>query len=349
MHLEKEYVRRKLKQLLLELAAIYTPSGNERAAETFFEKVSSELGLELKILDSNSYILGNSTEILLASHVDTITGYIPVREEGDKIFGRGVVDAKGPLISMILAAHALSESGINVSVAALADEERESRGAKELLKKYNYKYIIVGEPTNNQIVVEYRGLVQLELICRGNSYHSSSARENLLLEVMKKIINVSRYYNGYENPTIQPTILNSGDSINVTPSLVRVCFDIRYPYDYDVHSLIEDIKRLFSECEVKILQEIKPVKVSMTSPILRAVMRGTLRSGEKVKLVKKLGTSDMNILFEMTRDIVTIGPGDSSLEHTFNEVVSLDELYKGFLIYKLSIEELCKLEKLKDC
>ncbi|MEM0374049.1 MAG: N-acetyl-lysine deacetylase [Sulfolobaceae archaeon] len=349
MQFEKEFVKQKLRQLLVDLAAIYTPSGNERLAENFFTRVSNDLNLELKISDTNSYILGNSKEILLVSHIDTVPGYIPVREDNGKIFGRGVVDAKGPLVSMIFTAYVLKENGINVTVAALADEEGESSGAKELLSKYNYKYIIVGEPTNNQIAIEYRGLLQLELLCKGNSYHSSSARENLLLEIMKKVIRISRYYENFDSPTIQPTIISAGDSINVTPSSVKICFDIRYPYGFNIGKLLEDLKIIFNECNFRTLQEIKPVKVPLSSPLVRATMRAILKIGERPRIVRKLGTSDMNILYKMTENIITIGPGDSSLEHTPNEVISLDELYKGFLIYKTLIEELCGLEKLKDC
>ncbi len=36
-------------------------------------------------------------EILLLGHIDTVPGVIPVRRDGDRLYGRGAVDAKGSL------------------------------------------------------------------------------------------------------------------------------------------------------------------------------------------------------------------------------------------------------------
>jgi LysW-gamma-L-lysine carboxypeptidase len=349
MRLEKEYVKQKIRQLLLELLRIYTPSGNEDAARNLFENISREFNLELKILNSNSYLLGKG-EVLLASHIDTVTGFIDPKEEGEIVYGRGAVDAKGPLTSMIIAGWILNERGIKTTVAALADEERQSKGAKELLSnKYDFKYIIVGEPSNNQIVVEYRGLIQLKLECKGESYHSSSARYNLLIDLMKKLLEISRTYTTYENPTIQPTILKCGDLLNVTPSNAEVYLDIRYPYNFNSDNLIEDINNKFNNCTIKILEKINPVKVSVNSPIVRAMVRSLIKIGERPKIVRKNGTSDMNILHNITENIIAFGPGDSSLEHTNYEKISLEELYKATIIYINTIEELCLQGKLNNC
>src|SRR5260370_8447950 len=42
-------------------------------------------------------------EVLLLGHMDTVPGFIPVRREGNRLFGRGAVDAKGPLAAAITA------------------------------------------------------------------------------------------------------------------------------------------------------------------------------------------------------------------------------------------------------
>ncbi len=53
-------------------------------------------------------------------------------------------------------------------------------------------------------------------------------------------------------------------------------------------------------------------------------------------LLRKTGTGDMNLLGATTRiPVVTYGPGDSSLDHTSEEYVDLDE-------YRNSIKILCQ-------
>ncbi|WP_338599735.1 N-acetyl-lysine deacetylase [Sulfolobus tengchongensis] len=342
MQQEKELVKQKAKDLLLKLLSIYTPSKNERNAENFFEEVSNDLNLRLEILpQSNSFILGEG-DILLASHVDTIPGYIEPKAENDTIYGRGAVDAKGPLIAMILTAWLLNEKGIKVRVAALADEESTSIGAKELLmKNYNVKHIIVGEPSNNtDIVIEYRGSIQLDIICKGTPEHSSSAKDNIIVNIAKKLLEVYKLPEGYDKPSIVPTIINAGEVYNVTPARLYLHFDIRYAINNDREELISRIREEFSECRVEIVDETPPVKVSANNPVVRSLTRALLKQGMKPRLVRKAGTSDMNILQKLTQNIATYGPGNSTLEHTNQEKISLDEIYIGVKTYMLAIEEL---------
>ncbi|MEM3271480.1 MAG: M20/M25/M40 family metallo-hydrolase, partial [Metallosphaera sp.] len=88
-------------------------------------------------------------EILLASHIDTVQGFIEPSVSGETISGRGAVDAKGPLTSMILAGWILNDLGCGVEIAALSDEENMSKGAKELLSSSRrFSHIVIGEPTN---------------------------------------------------------------------------------------------------------------------------------------------------------------------------------------------------------
>ncbi len=43
-------------------------------------------------------------KFVLLGHIDTVPGEITVRQENDSLFGRGAVDAKGPLASFVVAA-----------------------------------------------------------------------------------------------------------------------------------------------------------------------------------------------------------------------------------------------------
>ncbi|MEM3515390.1 MAG: N-acetyl-lysine deacetylase [Saccharolobus sp.] len=342
MQREEELVKRNARDLLLNLLSIYTPSKKEKEATSFFEKVSKDFNLKLEILpESNSFILGEG-EILLASHIDTVPGYIKPREENNLIYGRGAVDAKGPLISMLIATWLLNEKGIKVKLAALADEENTSLGAKELIKSGNtFKYIIVGEPSNGtDIVVEYRGSIQLDIKCNGIPQHSSSAKDNLIINISKKMIEIYSPPENYDKPSIVPTIINAGEAYNVTPSSLYLHFDIRYSINNSRDEIIDLIRKKLQECEVEIVDEILPVKVNPNNPVVKSLTRALLKQSLKPRLVRKAGTSDMNILQRITNNIATYGPGNSSLEHTNQEKISLDEIYIGVKTYMLAIEEL---------
>ncbi|QIW23023.1 N-acetyl-lysine deacetylase [Sulfolobus sp. S-194] len=346
MQLEKELLRQKIKGLLVEILSIYTPSGEEERAKDFFEKVSKEFNLPLEISKHNSYFLGKG-DILLASHIDTVPGFIQPKVEGGFIYGRGAVDAKGPLIAMLLATYILNERGYKVQFAALADEEGKSKGARELVNSgIRYNYIIVGEPSNTfDVIVEYRGVLHLDILCKGNSQHSSSSKENLIIDLSKKILEIYREPINYDDFSIVPTIIKSGDYINMTPSEGYLHLDIRYSTKNSKDEILGLIRNEFKTCDIKIVEDIEPVKVDVNSNIVKAVMRGIIKQGYKPKLARKAGTSDMNILKNISKEIVTYGPGNSMLEHTNNEKISIDEIFIALTTYINAIEELCLKKK----
>jgi LysW-gamma-L-lysine carboxypeptidase len=343
MQQEKEFLKQKAKQLLLNILSIYTPSGKENNAESFFYNVSREFNLNLKITKSNSYFFDNGGKILLAPHVDTVPGFIAPYVENDTVFGRGAVDDKGPLIAMLLATWIALERGKKVSFIALSDEENKSAGARELLNEgIKFEHIIVGEPTNTKnIVTEYRGLIHLDIICKSKSEHSSSATQNIILDISKKIQEISLLPSTYDKPSIVPTIIRSGEYMNVTPSEAYLHLDVRYPYNTDKSTILSPIYEKFKDCEIKIIESVDPVKVSVNTPAVKAIMKGIIKQGLKPSIVRKAGTSDMNILKNITQSIVTYGPGDSKLEHTELEKITLDEIYIAIQTYLNAIEELC--------
>jgi LysW-gamma-L-lysine carboxypeptidase len=56
----------------------------------------------------------------------------------------------------------------------------------------------------------------------------------------------------------------------------------------------------------------------------------TVQASEKLGFVLKTGTSDMNVVGPAWQcPIVAYGPGDSSLDHTPNEHLPLDEYWKA--------------------
>mgnify|MGYP001772506305 CR=1 FL=1 len=346
MQLEKEFLRQKIKELLTEILSIYTPSGEESKALNFFEKVSKEFNLKLRVTSTNSFFLGEGN-VLLASHIDTVPGFIQPRVENDIIYGRGAVDAKGPLIAMLFATYFLNEKGYKVQFAALADEEGKSKGARELVNSgEKYEYIIIGEPTNTfDIVVEYRGVLHLDVICKGISEHSSSSKSNLIVDMARKIAEIYKPPSTYDNFSIVPTIFKSGNYINVTPSEAYLHLDIRYSARNSKEEILNLVKEAFSSCDISIVEDIEPVKVNVNSEIVKSLMRGLIKQGFKPRLTRKAGTSDMNILKAITPQIATYGPGDSTLEHTDKEKISIDEIFIAINTYINAIEELCLKRK----
>src|ERR1700761_4441095 len=54
---------------------------------------------------------GQTPDVVLSTHMDTVPPFIPSREDDEYIYGRGACDTKGIIASMILAARQLLTKG----------------------------------------------------------------------------------------------------------------------------------------------------------------------------------------------------------------------------------------------
>ncbi|MEM3793712.1 MAG: M20/M25/M40 family metallo-hydrolase, partial [Candidatus Bathyarchaeia archaeon] len=139
---------------LIELLRAYSPFGQEGAASDLILSEMTRLGIRARRDEVGNVIgevgSGAHPALLLCGHMDTVPGFIPVRVEGGTLYGRGAVDAKSSLASMILSAGALAKEGINgrIIMACVVDEEGEGRGIKNLMKGgLDIDYAIFGEPS----------------------------------------------------------------------------------------------------------------------------------------------------------------------------------------------------------
>jgi LysW-gamma-L-lysine carboxypeptidase len=129
--------------LLRDLVATPSLSGEEGAATDRLVDYFAEHGREAFVDEVGNVHAPGDDALLLTSHVDTVPGDIPVRVDDDVLWGRGAVDAKGPLCAMAVAA---VETG--VSFVGVVGEESDSRGARHLVETRDEPDALVnGEPS----------------------------------------------------------------------------------------------------------------------------------------------------------------------------------------------------------
>ncbi|HIP97280.1 MAG TPA: M20/M25/M40 family metallo-hydrolase, partial [Anaerolineae bacterium] len=121
---------------LEELLTIPSPSGEEDAVAEYLLRQMAALGFRVRRDEVGNVIgaLGDPDAgrvVVLLGHIDTVPGLIPVRREGNRLYGRGAVDAKGPFASFVLAAARVAPRlhGVRLVVVGAVEEEARSRGA----------------------------------------------------------------------------------------------------------------------------------------------------------------------------------------------------------------------------
>src|SRR5262245_37471174 len=112
--------------LLTKLVSIPSPSTHEAGASTYLAGWLDSHGLRGYVDEAGNAVGVKGSgprEILLLGHIDTFPGELPVRREGDILYGRGSVDAKGPLSTFAAAAARLTvPEGWRVTVVGAVEE-----------------------------------------------------------------------------------------------------------------------------------------------------------------------------------------------------------------------------------
>jgi LysW-gamma-L-lysine carboxypeptidase len=358
--------------LLRSMLEIYSPSGSEQQLAAFLEEQMRARGFKVRTDDIGNVIgkLGeDGPRILLCGHMDTVPGEIPVRLEGDFLYGRGSVDAKSSLAAMIAGASAAatnSPAPFRVTVAGVVEEERSSEGARALIASGNsYDLAVFGEPSGaSNIIIGYKGSFQLHVTCLTKGGHSASPwlSKNSYEEAyefwrnLKNSVLENDSSSKFSVVTGCVTNAVAGDAVNSIPSHANLVIDVRIPPGISAASMagrIEEYSKQYQRNREGINLTI--TFEDMTEPFLgdadstavrafRWAIRKTL--GRQPSLVKKTGTSDMNLFAgSFSMPMIAYGPGDSSLDHTGNERISLSEYLGSVQVYANAIQQIASLTR----
>ena len=315
-------------EFLKELVSIYSPSGEEEKVAKFLVESFESFEVEACIDEVGNVIAekkGKGNRILLAGHMDTVKGIIPVRIENNYLWGRGSVDAKGPLATFFFA---FIESKANLIFASLVDEEGFSKGAKNL-NVPQPDFIIIGEPSGfDGVTIGYKGSLTMKFVEKVEKFHGSLNSKGAAEKLIEKWLELSKDF---------------GEGFN-TPNGRILRFEA-YERDFDFYgNMIVNIRTPIGyEPPIKgeILDFVPAYEVSIKSPLVRTFVRAIRENGVKPRLKKKSGTADMNILAPKFKvDAVAYGPGDSKLDHTPHERLNLEEYLKAIEILKSALKNL---------
>lgn len=327
--------------LLLSLLSEYSPSGAEGRVQDIVEKVLRSHGFSTVRSREGNVIgrMGRGPTLALVGHADTVPGTIPISSDGRYVTGRGAVDAKGPLCSFLLCAERFSASDwardIELVVASVVSEEGDGSGAKELLGSgEHFDFTVVGEPSNlDGIVKGNRGRVELRVREHGVSAHAASSW--LGVNAAEAAVNSYRGLKAllnkpgkshFESRDVTLTKISSGVAGNVVPDTCEYTVDIRLPPGDDPERVVLAAKDFLRASEVEVKESV-PAIVTPENTRLVSALRNCLRKrGIPPRVIVKTGTSDMNFLARVSREIVSYGPGDSRLEHTEQERIDVSHV-----------------------
>ncbi|AGB15046.1 N-acetyl-ornithine/N-acetyl-lysine deacetylase [Halovivax ruber XH-70] len=362
--------------LLVDMVSTPSVSGDEEAAAerlaAFFDAHDREVWLD----DVGNVRAPADDAVLFTSHVDTVPGDVPVRltangeaAEGDAVagndsvaapdeelhlddaatvqdavlWGRGSVDATGPLCAMAVAA-----VRTGCSFAGVVGEETDSRGARHLVETREPPAALVnGEPSGvDGITLGYRGLVAGTYAATTESTHASRPEPTAVQDAMAWWAAVESTCDAlpspedasgvddptpseqstFESVTTKPVAVEGGPADDGLAVEARVDFQVRVPPGLSVETVESTLASVTADFAggLELTDAIPPVMTSPRTSVARAFRVAIRAADSDPRLLRKTGTSDMNVFAAAwDRPMVTYGPGDSSLDHAPDEHLSL--------------------------
>jgi LysW-gamma-L-lysine carboxypeptidase len=365
-------------ELVHGLVAIPSLSRQEAVAATWLVSQMRAAGFDRAFLDDAGNAVGELGDpdaprtIVLLGHIDTVPGNIPVRIENDRLYGRGSVDAKGPLATFVAGAARCGSAAAKaaklrvVVVGAVEEEAATSKGARFIAARFDGSRervpdaCIIGEPSHwNRVTLGYKGRLLLDLTADQPTAHTAgpdASIASVVVDLWNWVTAHAAQANAGKDkafdqlrPSLRRFITATNAEMHDT---VDAQFAWRLPVGFDAGAFMKEIEgwpiRLATANTLSLAQG-RPANVKAhvrftfrgyepawrgdrSNALVRSVLAG-LRShdpGAQLGFVLKTGTSDMNVVAPIWKcPIVAYGPGDSSLDHTPNEHLQLDEYWKA--------------------
>ncbi|MGH9387772.1 MAG: M20/M25/M40 family metallo-hydrolase [Vicinamibacterales bacterium] len=397
-------------ELLRGLVAIPSLSHDESAATEWLVAEMRRAGYERAFVDEAGNAVGEigsgdaARTIVLLGHIDTVPGAIPVRIEaspnGERLFGRGSVDAKGPLATFVAAVARLDpewtrDAGLRVVVVGAVEEEAAtSKGARFIAARFDGRNepipdaCVIGEPSQwHRITLGYKGRLLLDLIADQPMAHTAGPDASLasvVVDLWNWVAAQSSVFNHTRQKPFDQLTPSLRRFITSTNAEMHDRVDAqiawRLPLGFDIDAFVAKLTAWTHhhlECGGKPMElgvpglsrrggnalglpepdvirfdgrrtsvELRfrgweqPWRADRNNALVRSFLAAIRGADASVQpgFVLKTGTSDMNVVGPAWRcPIVAYGPGDSALDHTPHEHLSLDEYWRAIGVVEAAL------------
>ena len=345
-------------QFLRRLVEIESVSGDEQAVAAFLVEQMTTCGLQAT-LDAAGNAVGVrdcpdvngriEREIVLLGHMDTVPGRPLVRLEDGRLYGRGTVDAKGPLATFVVAAAQarLAPGTRLVVIGAVEEEAASSKGAHFVASRYQPDFCVIGEPSGwDGITLGYKGRLLLDYELSRANGHTAGPQvgvAEVAIAFWQELQQAAGRYNEGHERLYDQLLLHLREICTESDGLtnrVRARIGLRLPPDFDVGEFTAWVKNAAGESNWRLYGHLPAFQIERRSPLVRAFSQAIRQAGTRPRLKLKTGTADMNIVGpRWLCPMVAYGPGDSRLDHTPDEHVKIEEYLQAIQILQSVLEQ----------
>ncbi len=374
-----------------ELISIPSLSGEEKNIAYTIRDLLNEQGVDRAFIDEYGNVVGvidgdMVKSIVFEGHMDHVppgdlsnwitNPYEPVVKD-DKLYGRGSVDMKGAVASMIVSAGLVEKKDIPSIYYVFVPYEEIAEGyvfGKCLEKTLSIKpdLVVLGEATNLNIYLGQRGRTVINVLVKGVSAHASMPEEGVnalsaaayfidIIEARKDKFPIDERLG---KSTISPTIIEcSPKSPPMIPDKCVIIFDYRFVLGESKTRILEEFNHIGSHLKkLKILTDLrasimkekaimwtgKEIDIEywfpawfndneLTNKVLDLIKKYVNEKASKG--IWRFSTDGIYSAGIMGVTTIGYGPGDERLAHKPNEYVPVDHLMRAVEGYKIIAEK----------
>jgi len=306
--------------------------------------------------------------IVLSGHTDVVpvkdqpwaTDPFLLTHDGDKFYGRGTSDMKS-FLALALANITHFKKAAQKKPVWLAfshDEEIGCLGAAPMAtalvqKHANPSLVVIGEPTNMQLIGAHKGILSFETVITGREAHSSMPEQGVnavmlmgeLIAELSRIAATARETRDSDFANVTPYasvhvgVVEGGTARNIIPRHCRIAWEVRPLPETDVTALLAPFHAKVAALETR-MKKVDPTTSIVTRQLTN--VRGLKKVADDaphLTLACKLANANTadsvafgtegGIFQGAGLPVVVCGPGSIDQAHQPNEFITESQLKLG--------------------
>ena len=380
-------------RFLMDIVKIPSFSTKEKEVAERILKEMQEIGLDEAYIDPLGNVIGRlgcgEKAIAFDAHIDTVYpgdlslwNFDPfdAHLKDGKIWGRGTVDQKSGMASMLTAARIMKDFSLAKEISVyftgtVMEEDCDGLCWQYILNENEIMptLVVITEPTNLNIYRGHRGRMEMEVSVKGLSCHGSAPErgDNAIYKISRIALEIEKLHQRLRSDDFLgkgsicvTQVFFTGPSQCAVPDSARLHLDRRLTFGENKESAIAEVQEAcieagYPDAKIEVLsyaeraytglvyptEKYYPTWVTpVTSPYVQNAAEAYFKTLGNEPIIDKWTFSTNGVAIAGMKGIpcIGLGPGNEIYAHSPNEAVPVEHLTKAAAFYASLVYQLAQ-------